>query len=145
MGRRSDKIKEEEKVDVTGTIKGFITEEQSQKTQEQEILDYKEKKKTEKLRNVTQEEIKRRKEKEDEEEEKLKRIKQELLQSLKVRIPEIERKFFAMLVGDNRDKKFSEKENIKVKDAGGEQPQKQVKQKKQEGHIQETEQEEREQ
>lgn len=122
MGRRSDKIKEEEKVDVKGTIKGFMVAEQAEKTQEQEILDYKEKKKTEKRRNLTEEELKRKKEKDEEEEEKLKKIKQELLQSLKVRIPEIEKKFFAMLVEDNRNKKFSEKENIKIKETGGKKP-----------------------
>lgn len=122
MGRRSDKIKEEEKVDVKGTIKGFMVAEQAEKTQEQEILDYKEKKKTEKKRNLTEEELKRKKEKDEEEEEILKKIKQELLQSLKVRIPEIEKKFFAMLVEDNRNKKFSEKENIKIKETGGKKP-----------------------
>lgn len=134
MGRRSDKIKEEEKVDVSGTIKGFITAEPSEKTQEQEILEYKEKRKAEKLRNLTPDEIKRRKEKEDEEEKKLKRIKQELLQSLKVRIPEIEKRF-RMTLEDRKDKKFPEKENIRVKDSGGEQPQKQIKEKKQEEHT----------
>ncbi len=135
MGRRSDKIKEEEKIDVKGTIKGFMVEEQEQKTQEQEILDYKEKKKAEKRRNLTEEELKRKREKDNEEEEKLKKIKQELLQSLKVRIPEIEKKFIAMLVGDNKNKKFPEKENIRVKDSGGEKPQKQEEQRKQEEHT----------
>lgn len=132
MGRRSDKIKEEEKVDVKGTIKGFMVAEQAEKTQEQEILDYKEKKKTEKRRNLTEEELKRKKEKDEEEEEKLKKIKQELLQSLKVRIPEIEKKFFAMLVEDNRNKKFSEKENIKIKETGGKKPEIEEKQEEQE-------------
>ena len=106
MGKRSNKQKNEE-IDVKGTIKGFVSAEQEEKTQEQEIMDYQEKKKAERLRNLTSEEVRRIKEKEEEEEEKLKRIKQELLQSLKVRIPEIEKRFF--IFEDNKNKKASYK------------------------------------
>lgn len=141
MGKRNDKPKKEEEIDIKQTVKAFVSEEKVEKSQEQEILEYKEKKKPEKLRNLTPEEIKKVKEKEAEEEEKLKRIKQELLQSLKVRIPEIERRF-AIVLDDSKNKKFSEKENIKVKETGGKQPKKEEKQAE---HTQEVEQDEREQ
>lgn len=139
MGKRSNKQKNEE-IDVKGTIKGFVSAEQEEKTQEQEIIDYQEKKKAERLRNLTSEEVRRIKEKEEEEEEKLKRIKQELLQSLKVRIPEIEKRFF--IFEDNKNKKASDKENMKVKETGGIQKQKEE---KKEEIKHEIEQDEREQ
>ncbi|MCI8654658.1 MAG: hypothetical protein HFJ48_02120 [Clostridia bacterium] len=139
MGKRIDKIKEEEKVDVAETIKGFISEDKPEKTQEQEILEFKEKKKAIRARNLTVEEEKRIKEKEAEEEEKLRRVKQELLQSLKVRIPEIEKKF-AITLDDSKNKKFAEKEKIKIKETGGKQEQREEKKQEQ---TQEKEQEER--
>ena len=139
MGKRSNKQKNEE-IDVKGTIKGFVSAEQEEKTQEQEIMDYQEKKKAERLRNLTSEEVRRIKEKEEEAEEKLKRIKQELLLSLKVRIPEIEKSF--LIFEDNKNKKESDKENMKVKETGGIQKQKEE---KKEEIKHEIEQDEREQ
>lgn len=141
MGKRSNKVIKEDEIDIKQTIRGFVSAEQEEKTQEQEILDYKEKKDTEKLRNMSPEEIRKQKEKEAEEEERLKKIKQELLRSLKERIPEIEKKFFVML-DDRKDRKLSEKENLKVKEAGGGQQQQEE---KKEENIKEPEQEEREQ
>ena len=141
MGKRIDKIKKEETVDIKGTIKGFVSEDKPEKTQEQEILEFKEKKKVAKMRNLTLEEAKKVKEREEEEEERLKRIKQELIQSLRVRIPEIEKKF-SMTLDEGKNKKFSEKENIKIKENGGKQPQKET---KKEDYVQEEEKEEREQ
>lgn len=139
MEKRSNKQKNEE-IDIKETIKGFVSAEQEEKSQEQEIMDYEEKKKSERLRNLTPEEIKNIKEKENEEEERLKRIKQELLQSLKVRIPEIEKRFF--IFEDNKNRKISDKENIRVKETGGIQKQKEE---KREETKQEIEQDEREQ
>ena len=131
----------EETLDIKGTIKGFVSEDKPEKTQEQEILEFKEKKKVAKMRNLTLEEAKKVKGREEEEEERLKRIKQELIQSLRVRIPEIEKKF-SMMLDEGKNNKFSEKENIKIKENGGRQAQKET---KKEDYVQEEEKGEREQ
>lgn len=120
MSEKNKKVNGEEQDLQEGAIKetiiGFVSEEKEEKTQEQEILEYQEKKKKIDLKNLTEEEIKKVKEKETEEEERLKRIKQELLHSLKVRVPEIEKAFG---IQEKSPKKENVKEKVKVEQREG--------------------------
>ena len=91
----NDKKNKQEKVtDVKGTIIGFVAPDPEEKTQEQEIEEFKIKKETEKeLAKLSEEEQKKKREEYEEEEKKLEVIKIELLKSIKERIPKIEEKF----------------------------------------------------
>lgn len=89
------KNNEQEKVtDVKGTIVGFVAPDPEEKTQEQEIQDFKLKQQNDKeFAMLSEEEQRKKREEYREEEEKIEKIKAELLESIKVRIPAIEKKF----------------------------------------------------
>lgn len=112
--KKAGKTSNEEKVtDIKGTIVGFIAPDSKEKTQEQEIQDFKLKKQNEKeLEVLSEEEQKKKREQYEEEEEKLEKVKAELLQSIKVRIPAIEKKF-KMIVQTKKKGKVVEKQNVK--------------------------------
>ena len=86
--------KQKQTTDVKGTIIGFITPDQTEKTQEQEIQDFEIKKETDKeLATLSEEEQKKKREKYKKEEARLLKIKEELLRSIRERIPAIEKRF----------------------------------------------------
>ena len=86
--------KQEQTTDVKGTIIGFITPDPTEKTQEQEIQDFEIKKETDKeLATLSEEEQKKKREKYKKEEARLLKIKEELLRSIRERIPAIEKRF----------------------------------------------------
>ena len=89
------KISEQEQVtDVKGTIVGFVAPDPEEKSQEQEIQDFKLKKQSEKeLAKLSEEEQKAKRKEYQEEEERLEGVKVELIKSIKERIPAIEKKF----------------------------------------------------
>ena len=88
---KKNKDIKENQIDVKNTIVGFIAPEEPEKTQEQEIIDFKLKRDREQVEEEEKKEEKKLSY--EEEEERLKKIKQELLQSLNVRIPAIEKRF----------------------------------------------------
>ena len=86
--------KQEQVTDVKGTIVGFVAPDPEEKSQEQEIQDFRLKRETEReLAQLSEEERRKKKAEYEKEEEKLERVKTELLQSIKERIPAIEKKF----------------------------------------------------
>lgn len=100
---------EEKVADVKGTIIGFIEEDPAEKTQEQEIQDFKLKKQNEReLSKLSEEEQKEKRKKYEEEEEKLENVKTELLKSIKERIPAIEKRF-KLVIQQNKKEKVVEK------------------------------------
>ena len=112
--KKVEKINSEEKVtDVKGTIIGFVAPDPKEKTQEQEIQDFELKKQSEReLARLSEEEQKKKRKEYAEEEKKLEKVKAELLQSIKVRIPAIEKKFKIELT-NNKKGKVVEKQNVK--------------------------------
>ena len=122
--KKTDKRNSEEKVtDVKGTIIGFVAPDATEKTQEQEIQDFELKKQTEReLARLSEEEQKKKRKEYEKESEKLEKVKAELLQSIKVRIPEIEKKFKIELT-NNKKGKVVEKQNLKGKTRTKEQQQ----------------------
>lgn len=112
--KKAGKTSNEEKVtDIKGTIVGFVAPDPKEKTQEQEIQDFKLKKQNEKeLGVLSEEEQKKKREQYEEEEEKLEKVKAELLQSIKIRIPAIEKKF-KMIEQTKKKGKVVEKQNVK--------------------------------
>lgn len=92
--KKSSKVIQEQVTDIKGTIVGFIEPEQEEKTQEQEIQEFTLQKQSEKkLLKLSNEEQKAKRKKYAEEEERLEKVKAELLQSIRIRIPEIEKRF----------------------------------------------------
>ena len=112
--KKTGKIENEEKVtDIKGTIVGFVAPDPKEKTQEQEIQDFELKKQSEReLARLSEEEQKKKRKEYKEEEERLEKVKAELLQSIKVRIPAIEKKFKIELP-NNKKGKVVEKQNVK--------------------------------
>lgn len=112
--KKTGKINSEEKVtDIKGTIVGFVAPDPKEKTQEQEIQDFELKKQSEReLARLSEEEQKKKRKEYKEEEERLEKVKAELLQSIKVRIPAIEKKFKIELP-NNKKGKVVEKQNVK--------------------------------
>ena len=112
--KKTGKIENEEKVtDIKGTIVGFVAPDPKEKTQEQEIQDFELKKQSEReLARLSEEEQKKKRKEYAEEEKKLEKVKAELLQSIKVRIPAIEKKFKIELT-NNKKGKVVEKQNVK--------------------------------
>ena len=111
--KKTGKISNEEKVtDIKGTIVGFVAPDPKEKTQEQEIQDFRLKKESEReLAYLSEEEQRKKREQLNEDEEKLEKVKAELLQSIKVRIPAIEKKF--KMVEPTRKGKVVEKQQVK--------------------------------
>ena len=111
--KKTGKISNEEKVtDIKGTIVGFVAPDPKEKTQEQEIQDFGLKKESEReLAYLSEEEQRKKREQLKEDEEKLEKVKAELLQSIKVRIPAIEKKF--KMVEPTRKGKVVEKQQVK--------------------------------
>jgi len=94
MSDKKDNKIEEQVTDVKGTIVGFIAPDPEEKTQEQEIIDFKLKKETEKqLAKLSEEEQAKKRKEYEKEEERLEGVKAELLKSIRERIPAIEKKF----------------------------------------------------
>lgn len=93
--KKSKKINNEEQVtDVKGTIVGFVAPDPVDKSQEQEIQEFRLKKQNEReLAQLSEEEQKKKREEYEKEEEKLEGVKTELLKSIRERIPAIEKKF----------------------------------------------------
>lgn len=114
--KKTGKVNNEEKVtDIKGTIIGFVEPDQKEKTQEQEIQDFILKRQTEReLAYLSEEEQKRKRKQFEEEEEKLEKVKEELLQSIKIRIPAIEKKF-KIVEETNKRGKVVEKQQVKGK------------------------------
>lgn len=84
--------------DIKGTIVGFVAPDKAEKTQEEEIQDFKLKKQSEReLSKLSEEEQKRRRKEYKEEEERLEEVKTELIKSIRERIPVIEKKFMKEL------------------------------------------------
>ena len=84
----------EQVTDVKDTIVGFIAPDTEEKTQEQEIQEFKLKKQNEReLAKLSEEEQKKKREEYAEQEKKLEGVKAELLKSIRERIPAIEKKF----------------------------------------------------
>lgn len=112
--KKTGKINSEEKVtDIKGTIVGFVAPDPKEKTQEQEIQDFELKKQSEReLSRLSEEEQKKKRKEYAKEEERLEKVKAELLQSIKVRIPAIEKKFKIELT-NNKKGKVVEKQNVK--------------------------------
>lgn len=112
--KKTGKIESEEKVtDIKGTIVGFVAPDPKEKTQEQEIQDFELKKQSEReLARLSEEEQKKKRKEYAKEEERLEKVKAELLQSIKVRIPAIEKKFKIELT-NNKKGKVVEKQNVK--------------------------------
>ena len=112
--KKTGKINSEEKVtDIKGTIVGFVAPDPKEKTQEQEIQDFELKKQSEReLARLSEEEQKKKRKEYAKEEERLEKVKAELLQSIKVRIPAIEKKFKIELT-NNKKVKVVEKQNVK--------------------------------
>ena len=112
--KKTGKINSEEKVtDIKGTIVGFVAPDPKEKTQEQEIQDFELKKQSEReLARLSEEEQKKKRKEYAKEEERLEKVKAELLQSIKVRIPAIEKKFKIELT-NNKKGKVVEKQNVK--------------------------------
>ena len=115
---------DEEKVtDVKGTIVGFIAPDPVEKTQEQEIQEFEIKKETDKeLAKLSEEEQKLKKEEYEKEEKRLEKIKNELLESIRKRIPAIEKRF-KLVIEPNKKEKVVQKvksqtlKNVEQKDA----------------------------
>ena len=94
MKNKRKNNQKEQVTDVKGTIVGFIAPDPEEKSQEQEIQDFRLKRETEReLARLSEEEQKKKRAQYEKEEEKLERVKTELLQSIKERIPAIEKKF----------------------------------------------------
>ena len=94
MKNKKGNDNQEQVTDVKGTIVGFVAPDPVEKTQEQEIQDFKLKKQTEKqLAQLSEEEQKKKRKEYEEEEKRLEGVKAELIKSIKVRIPAIEKKF----------------------------------------------------
>lgn len=112
--KKTGKINSQEKVtDIKGTIVGFVAPDPKEKTQEQEIQDFELKKQSEReLARLSEEEQKKKRKEYAKEEERLEKVKAELLQSIKVRIPAIEKKFKIELT-NNKKGKVVEKQNVK--------------------------------
>ena len=93
--KNNKKNNEQEQVtDVKGTIVGFVAPESDEKTQEQEIKEFKLKRQDEKqLQQLSEEEQRKKREEYQKEEERLEGVKAELIRSIKERIPVIESKF----------------------------------------------------
>ena len=91
--KKSNKV-EEQVTDVKGTIVGFIAPDLEEKTQEQEIMEFKLKKQNEKqMAKLSEDEQEQKRKEYEKEEERLEGIKEELLKSIRERIPAIEKKF----------------------------------------------------
>lgn len=113
MKKTGKKENEEKVTDIKGTIVGFVAPDPKEKTQEQEIQDFELKKQSEReLARLSEEEQKKKRKEYKEEEERLEKVKAELLQSIKVRIPAIEKKFKIELP-NNKKGKVVEKQNVK--------------------------------
>lgn len=112
--KKIGKINNEEKVtDIKGTIVGFVAPDPKEKTQEQEIQDFTLQKQNEReMALLSEEEQKKKREQYVTDEERLEKIKAELLQSIKVRIPAIEKKF-KMVEPVKKKGKVVEKQNVK--------------------------------
>ena len=89
--KKTGKISNEEKVtDIKGTIVGFVAPDPKEKTQEQEIQEFRLQKQNEReMALLSEEEQKKKREQYEADEERLEKIKAELLQSIKVRVPAI--------------------------------------------------------
>lgn len=94
MKNKKGNNEQEQVTDVKDTIVGFVAPDPVEQTQEEEIQNFKLKKKTEReLAKLSEEERKAKRKEYEEEEEKLEGVKVELLKSLRERIPAIEKKF----------------------------------------------------
>lgn len=94
MNDKKSNKEQEQVTDVKGTIVGFIAVDPEEKTQEQEIQDFRLKKQSEReLAELSEGEQKKKREEYEEEEKKLEGVKAELIKSIKERIPAIEKKF----------------------------------------------------
>lgn len=116
MGNNDNKNNEnqEQVTDIKGTIVGFVAPEQEERTQEEEIQNFKLRKEKEKeIAKLSEEEQKKKREELEKDEERLERIKAELLRSIKERIPAIEKRF-KMESPTTKKGKVVEKVNGKV-------------------------------
>ena len=127
--KKNNNNNEEKVTDVKETIVGFIAPDPVEKTQEEEIQNFKLKKESEReLARLSEEEQKAKREKYKEEEEKLEGVKAELIRSIKERIPKIEEKF-KLVIANAKKGKIVEKiqgktqEKIKEKEENFEQSQ----------------------
>ncbi len=94
MNDKKSNKEQEQVTDVKGTIVGFIAPDPEEKTQEQEIQDFKLKKQNEReLAALSEGEQKKKREEYDQEVKRLEGVKAELIRSIKERIPAIEKKF----------------------------------------------------
>lgn len=89
--KRDDK--KEKVTDVKGTIVGFTSPDPVEKTQEEEIQEFKLKKDERELAKLSDAERKEKEKKFKEEEERVEKAKSELLVSIRKRIPAIEKRF----------------------------------------------------
>lgn len=104
--KKTGKINNEEKVtDVKGTIIGFVTPDEEEKTQEQEIQDFQlRKQKRKELEKLEDEERKKKIEEYEDEIYRLDKVKEELIKSLKERIKKIEERFKLIETPDKKQK-----------------------------------------
>lgn len=94
MENKKSKNEQEQVTDVKGTIVGFVAPDPEEKTQEQEIQDFRLKKQNEReLATLSEEDQKKKRDAYKKEEERLEGVKAELIKSIKERIPAIEKKF----------------------------------------------------
>ena len=101
----NNKRSNEQETDVKGTIVGFIATDPVEQTQEEEIQNFRLKKESEKvLAKLSEEEQKKKREYYEEEEKKLERVKEELLKSIRERIPAIEKKFKTVIAPTKKGK-----------------------------------------
>lgn len=120
MKKNNIKNNDEQVTDLKGTIVGFVEQDPIEKTQEEEIQNFKLKKENEReLAKLSEEEQKAKRERYKEEEEKLEGIKIELLKSIKERIPKIEEKFKLVIAKTKKGKvveKIQGKKQQKIKE-----------------------------
>ena len=106
---------QEQVTDIKGTIVGFVAPEQVEQTQEEEIQNFKLRKKKEKeIEKLSEDEQKKKREEIEKEEERLEKIKAELLKSIKERIPAIEKRFKIEVATPKKGKVVVEKVNGKA-------------------------------
>lgn len=122
MKNKKGNNEQEQVTDVKDTIVGFIAPDPAEQTQEEEIQNFKLKKKTEReLAKLSEEEQKAKRKEYEEEEKKLEGVKLELLKSIRERIPAIEKKFKIVIESAKKGKvveKVQSKtlKNIEAKD-----------------------------
>ena len=105
MKKNNIKNNDEQVTDLKGTIVGFVEQDPIEKTQEEEIQNFKLKQESEReLAKLSEEEQKEKRKKYKEEEEKLEGVKAELLKSIKERIPKIEEKFKLVIASAKKGK-----------------------------------------